>query len=271
MKQPITLFLLLSFFNLFSQTNEKEINQLFKDYQYYNSREFAYLKPDKKIFYSGESLDFDVAIFNQYFSLSNLSRIIHVDLLSENEDISRKYIFRLESGKAKGKISLPQDIPSGNYQLVAYTHFMRNHDLEFSAHRVPVYIQNVLDESSGNVAKAIGYESYVSRKSLETKNIIDVAIKSNAISLEIQTPTDEDFFVVSEGFKSVQLIAKINPKGPVTQFALPRGQFKGGFQRFILLNSDLEIVAIRPFYLNSTKPILLKTNAISRGSRKCGW
>ncbi|WP_462250008.1 hypothetical protein [Ekhidna sp.] len=266
MKQPITLLLMLSFFSLFSQTSEKEINQLYKDYQYYNSREFAYLKPDKKIYYSGESLDFDVAVFNQYFSLSKLSRIIHVDLLSEDEDVTRNYIFRLESGKAKGKISLPQDIPSGNYQMVAYTHFMRNHDIDFSAHRVPIYVQNVLDESTSQVVKAIGYPDDLSTKAFENTNVVDVSVKPNAISLEIQTPTNEDFFVVSEGFKSVQLIAKINPKGPVTQFALPRGQFKGGFQRFILLNSDLEIVAIRPFYLNSSKPILRKKNVENKVS-----
>ncbi len=259
MKLLATCILISSFYVVIAQ-KEKEINQLFKDHQYYNSKEFAYLKPDKRIYYSGESLDFDAVLLNQYFSISDLSKIIHIDLVHETQETNRKFIFRLESGQVKGRISIPQDIPTGNYQMVAYTHFMRNYDTEVQAHRVPIYIQNVLDERTNRVAKEIQYqiESTDSSGSLINENSIEIYKRPKAITLEIQTPSENDYYLVSEGLKSVQLIAKLSPTGPVTKFALPTTQFKSGFQRFILLNSDLEVVSIHAFYLESDKSIARK-------------
>lgn len=253
----------LVFGSLLAQNRQKEIQQLFQDYQYYNTKEFAYIKPDKKIYYSGESLDFDVVLLNQYFSISDLSQIVHIDLVHETEKENRKFIFRLESGMQKGKINLPQDIPSGNYQIVAYTHFMRNQDIEYHAHRVPVYIQNVLDNQPGKVASRINYE-VASGTEVSIDNTINLKRTPNAISLEIMTPTKGDFYLVSEGLKSIQLIANLNPTGPVTKFALPRDQFKSGFQRFILLNGNLEIVSVRSFYLENSSPFVRKKQVEDR-------
>lgn len=249
MKLLISFLFVFLNISIFGQNREPEILQLFKDYKYYNTEEFAYLKPDKQIFYSGESLEFDVVILNQYFSISELSRIVHVDLIHKSQDHTLKYVFRLNKGKTSGKINLPQDIPTGNYQMVAYTHFMRNLDLEYMAHRIPIYIQNVLDDSKDEVVRNINFQDESLTRPFQSKYGINVSQSEKAISLEIETPEENEFYLVSEGFKSVQLIAKIQPTGSITKFALPVSQFKGGFQRFILLNSNLEIVSIKPFYL----------------------
>ncbi|MEO9870479.1 hypothetical protein [Ekhidna sp.] len=239
---------------LLAQNRKNEILQKFNDYKYYNTYEFAYLKPDKRIFYSGESLEFNASVLNQYFSHTDLSKILHVDLLHESNNVSKKFILRLNSGSTEGLINIPRDIPSGNYQMVAYTEFMRNQNIEYLSHRVPIYIQNVLEAPSGKVVRNINPEA--TSNGLIDKNDqyrIDIAREPNHLSLKISTLETGKFYVVSEGLKSIQFIAELDAVGSVSGFNIPRSQLKGGFQRLILLDSNLDVRAVRCFYLKNNR------------------
>ena len=54
------------------------------------------------------------------------SGVLYVDLLNQQNQPVERLTLKAEKGKTTGDISLPTDLPPGNYRLVAYTQWMRN-------------------------------------------------------------------------------------------------------------------------------------------------
>lgn len=110
----------------------KELDSSVSRYNYYNPVEKVYLHTDRNLFSSGENLWYKAyTVLGEHYQFSLASKVIHVDLIGPNTEILVSQTHQLIDGKANGSIALPKNLTSGNYQLRAYTNWMRNFDDNF--------------------------------------------------------------------------------------------------------------------------------------------
>ena len=93
-----------------------------------NYQEKVYLHTDKPYYYAGDSL-----LFKGYFAYGNpylrdeLSKVLHVEVLTEERDILIEKKFPIRDGIVVGDLVLPDSLTGDRYFLRAYTNWMRNY------------------------------------------------------------------------------------------------------------------------------------------------
>jgi hypothetical protein len=93
-----------------------------------NFQEKVYLHTDKPYYYAGDSL-----FFKGYFAYGNpyvrdgLSKVLHVELISEERDILLAKKYPIRDGIVVGDLMLPDSLDGERYYLRAYTNWMRNY------------------------------------------------------------------------------------------------------------------------------------------------
>ena len=91
-------------------------------------QEKVYLHLDRPFYYQGDQL-----FFKAYMNYSNaqlkkdLSKILYVELISENRDIIIQKKFKIENGQAVGDMFLPDTLNQKKYFLRSYTTWNRNY------------------------------------------------------------------------------------------------------------------------------------------------
>ncbi len=89
--------------------------------------EAIYMHTSGNVFMPGEYLYYSTYCFNtQTYKLSELSEVAYVQLLNEDNAVMFTKKIDVEDGRGYGDYFFPTDMPSGNYKLVAYTHWMKN-------------------------------------------------------------------------------------------------------------------------------------------------
>ncbi|WP_445382061.1 hypothetical protein [Robiginitalea sp. IMCC43444] len=89
--------------------------------------ETLYVHPSATLLFPGEYLYYSLYCINtQTYKLSNISEIAYVQILNEANEILISQKVLLRSGRGQGDIFLGTNLPSGNYKLVAFTHWMKN-------------------------------------------------------------------------------------------------------------------------------------------------
>ncbi len=89
--------------------------------------EAIYLHASGTLFMPGEYLYFSLYCINtQTYKLSDLSQVAYVQLIGEDNGVVFTRKIDLEKGRGQGDYFFPTALPSGNYKLVAYTHWMKN-------------------------------------------------------------------------------------------------------------------------------------------------
>ncbi len=89
--------------------------------------EKVYLHTDRTYYFPGNDIWFKAYLINAYDrSLSDMSRNLHVELISPSGGIISDRIIRLDGGLGNGDFRLPDSLSSGRYRLRAYTNYMRN-------------------------------------------------------------------------------------------------------------------------------------------------
>lgn len=249
----IPTFLLISL-NLHGQRVEDAIVEMYNTYKAQNPIEFAYLRTDRKIYYSGERISFQLALMDQYLQPSRLSKVAYVELIHESGRYRKKYAFKIEDGLTGDGIGIPLDIPTGNYQLVSYTHFMNNFQFDQVADRAMVYIQNTADKAA-SVAKSFHFDT--ERKLDEEVKVVgnSYSIRKNEtgtkVLFEITTAAKSNkiCYLVSEGFRGIQFIAKVRLNKKKNNLAISKDQLKGNFQKVVLLDDSLNILGGLCYFL----------------------
>lgn len=258
MKIKFSLILLLAFgYDAIAQGIETQISERYNEYRFYNTVENAYLKVDKRIYYNGGEIKFYLTILDQYLTPTSLSEVVYLEMFNEDNTFHETYVFRLNQGVISGSIDLPITAPTGNYQLVAYTKYMRNFDVDESSYRVPLYIQNTLDPSRP-VVKSIDFESNKDgvqkakvAKGLQSNYSLRHDESSDKLFVEIGSSQKTTAYLVSEGFRSLQFVAKVKLKKGYTSVSFSKDRLKGNFQKLILLDENLEIIALHNYFLKS--------------------
>lgn len=104
--------------------------------------ERIYVQTDKELYLSGEPMFVKVFDVDSAFRMQHLSQICYLELISRDGSLIQAKI-PLDEGKGNAALDIPFSAPSGIYELVAYTRWMRNEG-ENVFFRKPVAVFNSL-------------------------------------------------------------------------------------------------------------------------------
>lgn len=106
------------------------------DYVSQYPREKVYLDFLNEDASPGVKLFFDALLTaGPYHDKSNLSKILYVELIDPNCQLATYSTVRVDQGEGKGAIVLPKTLYSGDYQIRAYTEWMKNFDQGYYFHK----------------------------------------------------------------------------------------------------------------------------------------
>jgi hypothetical protein len=110
--------------------------------------EKTYLQTDRTYYSAGEDIWFSAYLVNaKSTSLTSTSNNLYVELISPQSAILDKKTIRLDNGLGKGDFKIADTIPSGWYNIRAYTNWMRNFGTNFVFQK-SIFITNHLKENA---------------------------------------------------------------------------------------------------------------------------
>ena len=119
------------------------------------STEKAYLHFDKPYYAAGDTIYFKAYVtLGEKHQLSNLSGVLHIDLINTANKIDQSVKLPLANGLAWGDLTLPDTLPAGNYRIRAYTRWMLNEDNYFEQ-VIPIGSIHQLGIPENSVAKSV--------------------------------------------------------------------------------------------------------------------
>jgi hypothetical protein len=109
-----------------------------------NIHEEVFLQISSDRFVSGEHILFHALVRSKSSGkLSELSSILYIELLDNEQKPVFQTKIRLEKGQGSGDYFISSLIESGNYQLIGYTRWMKNFG---DYYRIPITIYNPFEE-----------------------------------------------------------------------------------------------------------------------------
>ena len=90
-----------------------------------NIRENVFLVTDRDLYLCGEQIWFSASCSVENAPSSQLSNVLYVELYLNKKAVVKKK-FQIVDGKVQGMLIIPEELPSANYYLRAYTQYMRN-------------------------------------------------------------------------------------------------------------------------------------------------
>lgn len=221
------LFLLLS--GLTSMRMDDDfLNRLSRSLELYQSKflkEKVYLHIDRSYFQPGDDVWFKGYIVNSIDNkLSVLSKTLFVTIVAPDGDVIQNGQFLIRNGRAWGDFSLSPSLSSGQYELIAYSSWMKN----FSADEVFRQKINVVSDVVPNVFIEASFDdeiySYQDQVRLEA-NVL--GLDGNGLdNLKMQ-------FTVTDGYEQlVDEKVKVGDDGKLAlDFTLPD---KRGYVNYVM-------------------------------------
>jgi hypothetical protein len=115
------------------QTNE--IGNIVNSIVQYNSQHLSekiYLHTDKSVYINNEVCWFKIYAVDGFFHQPlSLNKVVYVELLDDKNQVVLQDKIEMTDAKGNGSFLLPANIPTGNYQIIAYTNWMKNFDQSF--------------------------------------------------------------------------------------------------------------------------------------------
>ena len=82
---------------------------------------------DRDIYLSGENIWFSSYCYlNDFLKNTALSSVLYLEIYNKNNNSIIKRKFKISDGVAYGSLKIPEETPSGNYFIRAYTQYLRN-------------------------------------------------------------------------------------------------------------------------------------------------
>ncbi|WP_374163350.1 hypothetical protein [Arcticibacter sp. MXS-1] len=137
------------FFSLsvFSQTGPaREIGDALDLWNGKLLKENVFVHTDRETYLTGEILWFKGYVMEGNHHLSDLSKVLYVEVLSADRGAVLQAKLALSEGTGKGSFYLPAQLPSGEYELRAYTSLLKNFGPD-SYFRKTLRIYNTQDDS----------------------------------------------------------------------------------------------------------------------------
>ena len=90
-------------------------------------QEKIYLQTDKPYYISGEKIWFRVHLTDACLHYPvQMDKYVYTELINPSDSVVIRLKVRRENNIFQGHITLPEDLPEGNYRIRAYTNYMRN-------------------------------------------------------------------------------------------------------------------------------------------------
>lgn len=104
-----------------------KLRQKLNSYNHYLPQEKVYLHFDKPFYKPGDDIWFSAYVRNGNSNkASNISEILHVELINPKGNIERQISLVAKKGRAHGDFSIHNAMPGGMYKVRAYTNWMKN-------------------------------------------------------------------------------------------------------------------------------------------------
>jgi len=132
----ITVFTFTAACFFTQHTRAQNVTAFVKQHLYnYNSKaiqEKIYLHTDKNFYQTGEIIWFKAYAVDASFNKPlDLSKVVYVELLDKRNHPVLQAKIKMDSAEGNGSLYVPVNLNSGNYQLRAYTNWMKNFDEAF--------------------------------------------------------------------------------------------------------------------------------------------
>ncbi|MEO0470418.1 MAG: TonB-dependent receptor plug domain-containing protein [Bacteroidota bacterium] len=113
-------------------TNSEKIAAAITQRQQDFPREKVYLHLDKNLFVAGEDIRLKAYLLDgKTHTASVLSKLVYVELLNPGGQKLDRIYLDTKAGQAEGNLSIPGDVGAGQYQIRAWTNWMRNREEQF--------------------------------------------------------------------------------------------------------------------------------------------
>ena len=147
MKKAILLYMLLSLgASAWSQTAINYVEKIDK-FRRKNPDAFLYLHYDKGIYTSNEKVWFAAYLFNTPNAVEEHT-VLNVALINEQtKRIEASQKFSISNGLSSGYVLLPDTVPSGNYQLMAFTNSLNAQQQPIAIFSATIKILNIQQQS----------------------------------------------------------------------------------------------------------------------------
>ncbi len=114
-----------------------------------NPLEKAYTQINKDWYLPGETIFFKTYVSVDY-QLSELSKVVYVDLLDSRDSVIAKTMWKLDKNVCKGDILIPSNLQSGNIKLRTYTMWMLNTPEAIDQKMINIVLPDALLKSTDN-------------------------------------------------------------------------------------------------------------------------
>jgi len=141
-------------------------------------RERVFVHTDKDCYIAGEDILLKFYVVDNRFQPSNLSKVGYVEICNTEKPLMQLKV-ALKNGGGAGKLSIPPDIPSGIYQLSAYSRYMRNEG------------ENVFFKKQIAIVNAVQETPDPNRYELVEKQQISYPDKTERLNLSVKTDQKE--------------------------------------------------------------------------------
>lgn len=211
-----------------------------------NIQENVYLHVNNELLLTGETLYYSAYCNSEATGKpSELSQILYVELIDQNQNAVFQQKISLKNGRGYGDFFLSSLIPTGSYQLLAYTRWMKNFGQYFST---KIQVVNPFEKYEAPIAAdkiEIQFSPEGGALIAGTSNLI--ALRGNiqkALKGRVVNEAGEkqaDIFLNSRGYGSFELIPEINQ-----QYQAIIEDAQGGFHFFELpaVSSNASIIQL---------------------------
>lgn len=153
-------------------------------------QEKVHIHMDKPYYTVGDSIWFKAYIVNaEQNELSNLSKILYVDLINEKDSVKKSLRLPVVAGLAWGDFVLTDSLSEGNYRIRAYTNWMRNFGEEYYFDKVIKIGNSLSSQITGSVSysfsKTGNHENVQALISYTDRNGAPVAGKDVSYNIQL--------------------------------------------------------------------------------------
>ncbi len=155
------------------------------------------LHTDRNLYLTNEKVYFKAFCLTEGVLESPLSKILYVELFNHKNQVFVQKKYALKGGVAQGSIIVPEELPTNNYYLRAYTAYQRN----FDASIYYLTTLKIINPKSAGISIAEGNDIKSNNDRIETNNLVSdtpLSISTDKknysprekVNLNIDFPTD---------------------------------------------------------------------------------
>ena len=107
------------------QINIPDFSERVDKYLENNQGELVYIQTDREVYYEGDQLNFKAFIRDIYtLEVNSNSKNLHLIIVDPFGNLVQEKIFEVSANQSSGNINILSGLPSGEYQLIAWTNAM---------------------------------------------------------------------------------------------------------------------------------------------------